>query len=289
MEKPGFCYPNWTLPTSVVTPAITGTGWVDLSKLQGDVLSEMARYPGVTPADTKITIDLGTTRNIDVLALPFHNAKIGDTAQIEIATDSGFTDIVLDTGALEFFGEVYPYGTLMWGRVEWMDGRLTEEQAANSTPPWIYMTSDTVYGRYVRISLDFSGNADGYVDIGQPVIAQLLRPTYNFSYGASPPFYRDPSPRSRVKSGPVFKDEQRKYRATRFVLEHMSEDELYGQFYEMVRENGVTKPFFFIYNIDASAALLPKQSFMATAERIDDPTNPDVGMHSMPVEIAEEF
>lgn len=284
-----FCYPNWTLPTSIVTPTITGAGWIDLDKLQGEVLSEMARYPGVTPADTKIVIDLGVERNIEILALPFHNARPGDTARARVATDSEFTDVLLDSGVKEFFGEVYPFGTLPWGHVNWLDGRLTEEQAEGLAPPWMHIASAPVIGRYVEVALDFSNNSDGFVDLGQPVIAPILTPVYNVSYGVQPPFYRDPSVKSRSKGGAQFKDRYRKYRVSRMQLDYLGEDELYGQFYEMVREYGVTEPFFFIYNADASAALLPKQCFMATAERIGDPTNTDCDLHSLPIEIAEEI
>lgn len=289
MANVKFCYPNWTLPSAVYTPTITGAGWVDLAKMQGDVLSEMARYPGVNPVNTKVVIDLGTLRNIDALVLPFHNAKIGDKARVEVATDSGFTDIVLDSGWKEFFSEMYPYGSLEWGRVEWMDGRMTEEQASGLMPPWIHLASSTVFGRYVRWSLDFSGNSDGYVDLGQPVIAPALSPVYNISYGCSPPFYRDSSQKHRVKSGPQFKEKQRPYRVTRMQLDWLSENELYGQFYEMVRQYGVTEPFFFIYDADAIPALLIKQCFMASAEQIGDPTHPKYGNHTLTIELSEEF
>lgn len=288
-ENVAFCYPNWTLPSAVYTPTVTGAGWIDLAKLQGDVLSEMARYPGVTPADTKIVIDLGVERNIKVIALPFHNAKLGDTARARVATDAGFTSVVLDSGVKEFFSEVYPYGTLPWGHASWLDGHLTEEQAAGLTPPWMHISPETVLGRYVEIACDFSGNSDGFVDLGQVVVAQMLQPTYNMSYGVQPPFYRDPSTKSRSKGGTQFKDVSRKYRVCRMQLDYMSENELYGQFYEMVREYGVTKPFFFIYNAAADAALQPKQCFMATAERIGDPTNTDCDLHSLQIEISEEL
>ncbi|HYD79848.1 MAG TPA: hypothetical protein VEC06_08565 [Paucimonas sp.] len=289
MANPKFCYPNWTLPSSIYTPTLTGSGWTDLAKLQGDVLSEMARYPGVNPANTKVVIDLATTRAIEILALPFHNAKLGDKARIEVATDAGFTSIALDTGFKEFFGEIYPYGTLPWGSENWLDGQMTEEQAAGRRIPWIHVASEPVLGRYLRVSLDFSTNSDGYADLGQVIASPALTPVYNVSYGVSVPFYRDPSVKTRSRGGVQFAEKHEKYRVCSMQLDWLGTDELYGQFFEFVREYGVSKPFFFIYDSDAATAILKKQSFMAVAEMIGDPKNRLHDTNSLPVDISETF
>jgi hypothetical protein len=290
MANVKFCYPNWTLPTSVYTPAATGAGWLDLDKLQGEVLSEMARYPGVDPVNTRLVYDLGTLRNIDVLALPFHNAWIGDTARIKVCTDALLTDVVLDSGWREFFGEVYPYGSLPWGHPSWIDGRLKAEEAAQSDPPpWMCIAPSTVLGRYLDIYLDFSDNPDGYVDLGQVVAAAMITPRWNVSYGVKPPFYRDPSTKRRSKGGVQFSDPQRPYRTTKMALNHLSTSEAYGSFFEMVRQYGVTRPFFYIHDSDAPAAILPKQSLMVTAEVIGDLTHRSTLEYSLEVELSQAF
>lgn len=289
MANVKFCFPNWTLPSTVYTPTYSGAGWIDLPKLQGEVLSEMARYPGVNPANTILTFDLGTTRQIDVLALPFHNARLGDSARIQIANDAAYTDIVIDTGWNDFFGEIYPYGSLPWGSESWLDGRMTAEQAASAMPPWIYISPASVLGRYGRIYLNFSGNTDGYVDLSQVIVAPALTPRYNVSYGVAVPFYRDPSTKTRSRGGASFVDKQRAYRYTKMQLDWLAGDELYGQFFEFVRQYGVSTPFLFIYDSDAPAAYLPKQSFMAIAQTIGDPIRTHLDNHSLPIEICETF
>lgn len=289
MANVKFCYPNWTLPTVTVTPMVTGSGWLDLQLLQGEVLSEMARYPGVNPANTKFVIDLGTERGMRILAVPFHNARPGDTARMRLASDAGLTNILLDSGSIEFFQEVYPYGTLEWGRVEWLDGRLTPEQAAGRMPPWIYIASEPVIGRYLEVSFDFSDNSDGYVDVGQIVASPSITPAYNASYGCNPPFPRDPSTKTRLRGGPQFADKQRPYLYTKMQLDWLSGDELYGQFFEFVRDYGVTRPFFFIFDSDAPIAQLQKQAFMATAERLGDPTLAYHDVNRLDIEISQAF
>lgn len=289
MANVKFCYPNWTQPTATVTPTITGADWLNLSNLQGEVLSETARYPGVTPANTKLLIDLGELRNLSVLAIPVHNAGLGDLARIRVATDAGLTNIVWDTGWKEFFGEMYPYGALPWGRTEWLDGRYTAEQAAGLMPIWSVVAEVEVIGRYLDVQFDFSANASGVVDVGHIVAAPALSPKYNVSYGVKPPYYRDASSARRSKGGVRFADQARRYRVTQMQLDWLDGTEAYGQFFDMCRDYGTTKPFLFIYNSGAGAAELVKHTMMATAEKIGEPTHPHFDAYSMTVELSEAF
>ena len=89
--------------------------------------------------------------------------------------------------------------------------------------------------------------------------------------------------------GTFFVEPQRPYRSTKMQLDWLDGDELYGQFYEFVRQYGVSKPFFFIYDSDAAASILPKQSFMAIARSIGDPVRSHLNNHSLPIEISEAF
>ncbi|WP_136414838.1 hypothetical protein [Herbaspirillum sp. ST 5-3] len=289
MANPSFCYPNWTLPTATVTPTITGPGWVDLDLLQGDVLSEMARSDSVDPALTKVVIDMGAMRNIRVLAIPLHNAKLGDAAKMRLATDVDFNDVTLDTGWKQFFGETYPFGSLQWGAEEWLTGQLSVERATGKRPPWMHVEQSDVYGRYLEVSLDFSGNADGFADLGQIIASPAVSPIYNRSYGANPPFLRDPSTKTRTRAGTQFADKKQSYLMTRMQFDWLGENELYGGFFEMVQEYGITKPMFFIWDADAPAGLLAKQSFMATVENISDPVHPSYGRYSLQIEVAQAF
>lgn len=289
MAKTKFCFPNWTLPSSLVTPVATGQGWIDLDKLSGDVLSEMARYPGVDLAGSRLVIDLGQLRNVAILALPFHNAGIYDSARIRLCTDAALTDAVIDTGWKEFFGVIYPYGTLDPSRVEWIDGRLTAEDAAGVVYPWVHEEPVAQIGRYLDIQLDFRSNPAGYIDLGQVVASPSLQAEWPISYGASPPFYVDPSTKTRAKGGPVFVDRQRRYLMSKVQFNWLGTAELYGGFYEFVRRYGLTQPFFFIYDSDAEPVLRQKQCFMCTADEITAPTTPYLDTHTLGMTLTQAF
>ena len=289
MANPKLCFPNWTLPTPIATPVVSAPGWVDLPKLHGDVLSEMARYPAVDLAGARLLIDLGQLRNISVLALPFQNASLRDSARIRVCTDPALTDVVIDTGWLEFFGVIYPYGSLDPSRVEWIDGRLTAEDAVGMVGPWSYVAPTPQIGRYLDIQLDFRSNPSGYIDLGQVVASPALTSVKNISYGVTPPFYVDPSTKTRAKGGPQFADKQRKYRVSKMQFNWLGPNELYGGFYEFVRRYGLTQPFFFIYDSDADPAIRQKQSFMCTADEVGPPVNTSFGVHTLALSLTEQF
>lgn len=283
-----FCDPNHTIPTATITPVVTGTGWLNLSNLSGEVLSEMARYPGVNPANTKFVIDLGTIRGASVFAMPINNAQLGDTGRIRFATDAGFTDVVADSGWKEFWGEIYPYGSIPWGHPCWIDGHPTAEQVAGAIPPWMYIAPGDVLGRYVEVALDFTNNTDGYVDIGRITVSPGITPAINADFGLVVPFYVDPSTSTRSKGGVQFADPQRPYLYTKMHFDALTDAELYGEFYEMIRKSGTTKPMFFIFDPDADPAILHKQCFMCTV-KTSSPTASFVDQNGLDVEVTQTF
>ncbi len=293
MSNVKFCFPNWTQPTSIVTPTATGYGspdiWVDLDNLQSEVLSEMARCPSVDTTDTRILIDLGATRNIGMLAMPSHNAQDGDLGRIRIASDAALTDILYDSGWVEFLGEIYPFESLASERVEWIDGHLTAEQVADQVVPWIDVLPTEVYGKYLDVQLDFTDNTDGYVDIGRIFACTVISPTVNTLEGTTPPFYRDPSTKSRTRRGPSFSDKRKPFLISKLTFGALDIDEVYEEFFEMVRQYGLSEPFFFIYNSDAAKYILMRQSFVATAENMAEPKNNSYGIYAMDLEISQQF
>jgi hypothetical protein len=289
MANPKFCFPNWTLPTANVVPTASGAGWIDLDKLQGDVLSEMARYPGVNVAGSRLVIDLGQLRNVALLALPHHNAGIYDSARIRFCTDAALTDAVIDTGWKEFFGVIYPYGTLDPSRVEWIDGRLTAEDAVGVVYPWMHEEPVAQIGRYLDIQLDFRHNPAGYIDLGQVVASPLLTSVQGISYGVTVPFYVDPSTKTRAKGGPQFADKQRKYLMARVQFNWLGTAELYSGFFELVRRYGLTQPFFFIYDSDADPVQRQKQCFMCTADEITAPSNTMLDNNTLGLTLTQAF
>jgi hypothetical protein len=153
----------------------------------------------------------------------------------------------------------------------------------------VYVADGAKIGRYLEISLDFRHNVDGYIDLGQVIASPALSSYKNISYGVTPPFYVDPSTKTRARGGPRFVDEQKKYRETKMTYNWLRNDELYAGFYEFVRRYGVVQPFFFIYDSDADPAVRQKQSFMCSIDQMEQPVNTSFNVNSLTITLAEEF
>ncbi len=284
-----FCWPDWTQPSATVTPTFTDSGaglkWIDLGLLQSTVLSEMARCTSVAVADTKLEGDLGTDRPVRVVAIPTHSAKLGDKARFTLYTDAARTNLVLDTGWVDFFGVIYPFGSLPWGHESFATGRLSAEVAADYRVAWLYVAGAEVLGRYWRLEINASGNTDGFIDIGRLVVARGWTPKYNVSYGVQ--FgWRDDSRKSRSKGGAQFADKEPRRRMFRMSIDWMTLKEGFGGPLEMQRTLGTTEPFLFVFD-PSDVELAIQRTCMVTASSLGALTLNHHDNTTVPIDLEE--
>lgn len=262
-----FCWPDFSQDTATVTPVITGpAAWSDLPLLKGDVLSEMARCNSTLLADTQLTIDMGTTRAVRTVVFPKHSAGINDKARVRVATDAAFTNVLMDSGWLDFYGAILPFGSLSWGDPSFWTGRLTAEQAAGYPLPWVYIAPQQVYGRYVKIEIDATSNPAGFLDLARAIVSPGWQPRYNMSYGAQIGWLDD-TPKKRSKGGVDFYDVQPKRRRDVISLDWLSVKEAMGGPFEMQRVCGTHSPFFFVFD-SADQDLMYQRSFLCTMREL---------------------
>ena len=284
-----FCWPDWTQPTSQLTPTFTdpGTAWLDLDLLQGDCLSEMARCTSILPAASKLNFDLKASRPVRVIAIPMHSAKPGDKARVKIATDAAMTSIVLDTGWVDFYGTIYPFGSQPWGSESWWSGTLSAEAAADYRVSWLYVAGSEVLGRYGTLEIDASGNPDGYIDIGRLVVARGWSPKINISRGWQAG-WRDSSRKTRAKGGAGFADREPSRRWFRMNMDWLEIKEAFGGPWEMQRTLGTTEPFLFVHD-PADTELSVQRTCMVTATNLAGITHQKPGINTFPLELEEEL
>ncbi len=294
MANVAFIWPNFTQTTLANTVTVTGSGWLNLTNLQSDVLSEMTRYPGVGTANTKFVIDFGVNRGIGAISIPFNNAREGDTAQVKIYSDAGLTQLVYDTGVIPFFGVVFPFGSLPADAEEFIDGKFSSEDKSGRMIPWQTVIGYPVSGRYAQVLFDFTNNTDGFVDCGRIFMGPIVTPDHNIEVGVSVPFYRDPSSKSRAKGGPSFSDKRKPYRFSKMSVKFSDTRSIYQKFFELVRRNGISEPIYFIYDYAADKYLWVDQSFAGTLENQIEPTAIEAwgssgNLNDFTAEISESF
>ncbi len=119
-------------------------------------------------ADQTIVLDMGTPRPIRGLGIWNHNFEPGDTVQLEIATDSGFSTIMHDE-TYEGKSSVYGLGEQPLGS-DGLGG--FDENAVDA--PYLLKWFTEAGAQYARITL--SGKSSGYYQIGRLALFDWFSP-----------------------------------------------------------------------------------------------------------------
>lgn len=171
------------------TVSFAGGSWdssLPLTNLKTDRLIEVARSTSLSLSSTYFTVDLGTTRETKLICIPKGNFSFSSKWRARSADSlSGFGTPTSDTGWIDIFPVIYPYGTLPWGHKSWWTGQMTPEDAENAIMPAVHIFDTPIYSRYWRIDFDDQTNADGYLDLSRLFISPGYQPTYNMNIKAS--------------------------------------------------------------------------------------------------------
>jgi hypothetical protein len=212
--------------------------WTDelpLSNLADRQLTKVARSTNLQP---DFIIDLTRKQSITFFALLAHNITTAGTWRVRVSNAPDFSTIIYDSGVIDLWPVTQAFGSLPWGGFVW-DGKFESDDANNGI-----LTLDTsVFGRYILVNLSDPSNIDAYLEAGRFIIDAPWRPTRSVRYGWGVQWSQR-SGKSRSRGGQVWSDVQAEYRTLTFDLAGMSEDEMYGQSYEIDRIKGITGDVF---------------------------------------------
>ena len=169
---------------------ITGDKWtrgnwaaqLPLSNLETDLLYQVARSSDAGEASTKFMVDLGTNRVIDFQSMLRCNVSISALARtrllnVDVAT--GAFSLVYDTGLLDLFASVEPFGIEDWGAWNW-GGRPAP---GAPRPPLVHLTRESVVASSASPRAVGTGtktfvldNPDGFQATQRVGIARLADP-----------------------------------------------------------------------------------------------------------------
>lgn len=218
---------------------VSGGAWsaeLPLANLADRQPSLVARSADTDPASTQFTIDFGAPKPVSFLALLRHNLTQNGRWRITFARDAAFQTVVHDSGVVDIWPSIQPFGQGLWGEFRW-GGRLSTEEAATYGIGAYQVISTPVITRYGRIELIDPQNPDGHLQAGRLVVGPAWRPAINLQYGWSVEQV-DTSRRVRSRGGQTYVDMQPKYRRLRFTIEDLRRDEMFGNAYEIERLKG---------------------------------------------------
>lgn len=231
------------------TATLSGGSWetaLPLTNLKDRNLGKVARSQDALAASTVITIDLGSQTMIQVVGLVNHSMSDLATVRIEYATDSGFTDLMRDTGAVEVWGAVYNTEDLEFEADNWWDGKYTEAEKQGYR--WTHVDPARYASaiRYLRITILDEDNPNGFVDLGRLFVGEAWQPKVGMQWGAELGL-EDTSEALEAISGAEYFIEHNTRRNAVFETNYMTPSDGRRAF-ELSRQSGVSRELLFCWD-----------------------------------------
>ncbi|MBN9529673.1 MAG: hypothetical protein J0H82_25935 [Alphaproteobacteria bacterium] len=263
--------PNY-VDATFFTVSFSGGAWqagLPLTNLRDPQLAVVARSTNATLAATQFDVDLGTQRLVKALAIPFSNCSRSATYRIRSSTAAGSfvaPDLVTDSGWLDVYPIIYPWGTTLYGSASWWDGRMSPEEAAVSRMPIIQVFASPPIARYWRIEIADTSNPDGYIEIPRLVLAAGWQGSLNMAVGSG--LGAETLTGSvRSLSGASFFDRREAARTAKIVFNFLPEDEAMASAFDLIRTIGIDQQLFFAWNPDDTVHR-HRRSFLATLSQL---------------------
>lgn len=218
---------------------LSGGSWeaglpiVNLSERQP---SRVARTTSPATEDTHVILDIGETRPIAFVALLRHNLGQKGKWRIVVSDDPGFATTIHDSGLVDIWPAITPFGIGLWGEFQW-GGKLDPLLVGTYGIDGFHVMDALARGRYVKVELSDPDNPNGFLEAGRLIVAPAWQPSINAQYGWSIEQV-DESRSVKSRGGQTYVDQRPKYRRLSFTLEHLEADEMFGNAYELERIKG---------------------------------------------------
>ena len=216
--------------------------WSDAATLSGGVWSaslplvnlkdrqvqRVARSTNASAASTQFDVDLGALQPVRVLALVNHNISQIGTWRLRLSdSDPSFAAAIYDSGFVDVWPQVVPFGLANWGGFNWGQG-LSESEAGVYGPYAVQVTAAELLVRYLRFEIADTGNAEGFVELGRLIVADAFQPAHDKRLGWQLS-HVDPTRVVESRAGQRWFDLRPKRRRVAFELTGLSKSEAYAQ------------------------------------------------------------
>ena len=188
------------------------------------------------------------------------------TSTTAITCNSGdFSAPEIDTGQIDAFSVIYPFGSIDYTHPSWWTGLPTEEQRQNEKFPIVKVFPLTVT-RYWRFEFFDTTNPDGFVRFPRLFLVPGYQASIGIGYGAEHGFTTDTQVETALGGRRIY-SRQPTVRTLRFGLPYLSADEAYSNVFDLIRDVGIDKQLFFIFD-PADVELMHRRAFAATLSQL---------------------
>ena len=245
-----FAYPDRTLAAT-----LSGGSWsagLPLANLKDRLTTKVARSSNALAASTQFDLDLGAQRNLRLFALLGSNLSAAATVRWRLYTDSGYAQLVHDTGALP---------------VSW--AALDAETLSGWRPDFWHVLPSTLTARYLRVSIVDTANPAGYIEVGRALVMPAWQPAVNIAYGNPLHYDHSATVIERALGGPRYAGRRRPLRRQHLELPNLTSSEGHQAILEMQRTLGRDGELFFVHDSAVTDFYQSQRSFLATMDEID--------------------
>lgn len=195
-----------------------------------DDFSAPARSLNALAASTILTRDHGSAVSQRALVLAWHNLSSAAALTWKLGTTAGASDVASLT-------------LNAW--------QITPVVRSGRRHQAVMVLQRSYSARYSTLEIVDTANTDGYVEVGQMWIGDLIVTTYGAQYGLRHE-QQDLSANQRSDGGTLWSTERRVLRGASFVLPNLLEDEG-DTMHEMQRVAGTTKRVLYVPDLSSPA------------------------------------
>lgn len=265
MQNIIFAWPNRTEAAT-----LSGGAWSTnspLNNLKTRYSFEVARSADTALASTQLQCALDKVRSVRCMALLRHNLTVAGSYRLCASNTAGdFSAPIADTGWVDAWPSMKPFGDTDWGDEGWWGGKPAAEDIAGYPSILLVVLPAAVRARYWRLELDDTGNPAGYVEAGRLWIGGQWQPEYNMSLGMGLR-WEDASKSEKSVGGTFYPDEREKTRVLTASLDSLSHDEAHARYLEMTRQLGTTRELLVVPDADDAMHMI-RRSFVGCLRQL---------------------
>ncbi len=233
--------------------ALSGGNWLPslpLKHLQDPRLERIARSVDVSPASTRFDVVLRRPVETAVIYLGWTNLTELAKARVRFWPDASLT------GATD-----YDSG--------WVGNLVPADDDPDRGPSLYLMLDQPRLARFITIEIDDSLNFADHIDIGRLIIGRYVKPSFNYSYDGNAFNFVSRAIVASTLSGEEMVWDRAEPRTFTMGFQYLPEDEIFTDFYRMLRTLKRGGEVVVIPRPDAGALELQRRSFLGRAVNRD--------------------
>jgi hypothetical protein len=230
--------------------SLSGGSWTKeapLSMLLTRVYSETAVSTDASPASSQFDAACISQRPIRIVAMAGHNLTGLARWRVRASNTPGsFSTPLYDSGAVAVYPPA-PFGQYDWSDASFWSGTISAETRAYYPSVALIVLPAPVLAQYWRIELIDPGNPAGCIALGRLFLCPAWQPAYNVDYGLQWG-HETTTTVEETHGGIPFFDEQPLARTLQFSLGWLSQAEVFGPGFDLVRRQGLTREVFLVFD-----------------------------------------